>query len=53
MGGGEEMEIEMGKRGLTYAQDTGHGRNVQTEETTTDTCKGTYDVLEKERERSV
>ena len=38
-----------GKERFTYAQDTGHGRDVQTEETTTDTCKGTYDVLEKER----
>ena len=49
MGGGEEMEMETAKEEGTYAQDTGHGRNIQTEETTTDTCKGTYNVLEKER----
>lgn len=29
----------------TDTQDTRHGRDVQTEQTTTDACEGSYEVL--------
>jgi hypothetical protein len=34
--------------GNAYAQHTGHGRDVQSEQASADTCKGAYDVLEKQ-----
>ena len=35
----------MAGRGNTYAEHSGHGRNVQTEEASADTCEGAHDVL--------
>ena len=35
----------MSVEGDTHVQHAGHGRDVQTKKTTTDTCKKTYDVL--------
>lgn len=36
--GGDSMDA-------TYVQNTGHGRDVQTEQSTTDTCERTDNIL--------
>jgi hypothetical protein len=39
------VRMEEEEREGAHVEDTGHGRNVQTEKSTTDTCERTYDVL--------